>query len=271
MDQNLNFSSIAKGDLFLIDNQQNSFPFDTLFEKSNNHFLTPLVINIGTPPPPHLSDKTALISLNDTEDGSFTRLLELSERFLRREKLQQELSSLLLHDIRSPLNSLIGYLELLISGTFGKLEEGHRNILEKSIELGDDTLDLLEELADVYLFEQNAFTLQKEIIDLTNVVESVLRTVWIKADNKNIKITKKIPEHLNSVVGDEFQIQRLFLNLLTNAIHHTPAHSSIVLEAQALKKSVGKNLGKGQWSWTAGQRSSSYLRQILSFLAEQKF
>lgn len=236
VNQKLNFSSFSKSDLFLIDNQQNSFPFDFIFKNSNTHSFKPFVINIGFPPPSHLSEKTIMISLRNNEENYFSQLLELSEQFLKREKLQQELSSLLLHDIRSPLNSLIGYLELLMSGTFGKLEEGHRNIIEKTIELGDDTLDLLEELSDVYLFEQSAFTLQKEVIDLINVVESALRTVWIKADNKNIKISKKIPSHLTSLQGDEFQIQRLFLNLLMNAINHTPANSSIVLEAQLFEK-----------------------------------
>lgn len=236
VDPKLDFSSFSKYDLLVIDNQQNSFPYDSLFKNSNNHFFKPLIINIGSPPPTYLSEKTALMTLVNNEETSFSHLLELSEKFLKREKLQQELSSLLLHDIRSPLNSLIGYLELLMSGTFGKLEEGHRNILEKSIELGDDTLDLLEELGDVYLFEQSAFTLRKETIDLNNVADAALRTVWIKADNKNIKISKKIPSHLTSLQGDEFQIQRLFLNLLMNAINHTPANSSIVLEAQPFEK-----------------------------------
>lgn len=236
VDTKLDFSSFLKYDLFVIDNQQNLFPFDSLFKNSHHHFLKPLVINIGSPPPTHILEKTALISVVNNEETDFAHLLELSEQFFKREKLQQELSSLLLHDIRSPLNSLIGYLELLMSGTFGKLEEGHRNILEKAIELGDDTLDLLEELGDVYLFEQSAFTLRRETIDLNNVVESALRTVWIKADNKNIKISKKIPSHLTSFQGDEFQIQRLFLNLLMNAIHYTQANSSIVLEAQSFKK-----------------------------------
>ena len=130
------------------------------------------------------------------------------------------------------MNSLIGYLELLISGTFGKLEPGHRNILEKSIELGDETLDLLEELSDVYMFEQGAFTIDQQSVDLTSVTESVLRTVWVKADNKNIKISKKIPPELNYLLADEFQIQRLLLNVLMNAINYSPENSSILLEVQ---------------------------------------
>jgi signal transduction histidine kinase len=228
----LELPALFHSDLFLIDNELNYFPFHSFFENLNHQSQKSFTINIGTPPPADLNIPGNLISLASQENDSFPKILACIDQLLRREKLQHELSSMLLHDIRSPLNSLIGYLELLISGTFGKLDEGHRNILEKSIELGDDTLDLLEELSDVYMYEQDAFTLQKQAVDLTNVIESVLRTVWVKADKKNIKITKKIPQGLNQLWGDEFQIQRLLLNILMNAINYSPENSAIILDVQ---------------------------------------
>ena len=228
----LELPALFHSDLFLIDNEQDQFPFRSFFENFNHQSQKSFTITIGLPPPTDLNIPGNPISLASQKDNSFPKILACIDQLLQREKLQHELSSMLLHDIRAPLNSLIGYLELLISGTFGKLDEGHRNILEKSIELGDDTLDLLEELSDIYMYEQDAFTLQKQAVDLTNVVGSVLRTVWVKADKKNIKITKKIPEGLRQLWGDEFQIQRLLLNVLMNAINYSPENSAIILEVQ---------------------------------------
>ncbi|OGB65705.1 MAG: hypothetical protein A2Y94_04940 [Caldithrix sp. RBG_13_44_9] len=224
--------AFVNSDLFLIDNETGHFPYQTFFKNLNPPPQKSFIFNFGTPPPADMDINGNLVNLTSQEDNSFPKILTFINQLLRREKLQLELSSMLLHDIRSPLNSLIGYLELLISGTFGKLDAGHRNILEKSIELGDDTLDLLEELSDIYMFDQDAFKLDKQSVDLTNVTESVLRTVWIKADNKNIKITKKIPPELNYLLADEFQIQRLLLNVLMNSINYSPEHSSIILEVQ---------------------------------------
>jgi len=222
--------ALVHSDLFLIDNETGHFPFQLFLKNLNHQSQKSFIINFGTPPPAEVVVNTNLVNLSSPEDDSFPRILTFIDQILRREKLQLEFSSMLLHDIRSPLNSLIGYLELLISGTFGKLEPGHRNILEKSIDLGDETLDLLEELSDVYMYEQGAFTIDQQSVDLTSVTESVLRTVWVKADNKNIKISKKIPPELNYLLADEFQIQRLLLNVLMNAINYSPENSSILLE-----------------------------------------
>jgi signal transduction histidine kinase len=241
--------ALVHSDLFLIDNESGHFPYLLFFQNLNHHFQKSFIINFGIPPPADVAVNANLVNLRTPEDDSFPRILTFIDKILHREKLQLEFSSMLLHDIRSPLNSMIGYLELLISGTFGKLEPGHRNILEKSIDLGDQTLDLLEELSDVYMFEQGAFIIEQQSVDLTSVTESVLRTVWVKADHKNIKISKKIPPELNYLLADEFQIQRLLLNVLMNAISYSPENSSILLEVQpfennSVRVSV-KDTGRG--------------------------
>ncbi|MBN2365138.1 MAG: sensor histidine kinase [Calditrichaeota bacterium] len=147
------------------------------------------------------------------------------------EKRQLEYSSLLLHDVRSPLNSLIGYLELLINGTFGELSNGQKNILEKAVQMADDTLDIVEELSDVYKHDQNSFQINPQQFNLNDLLENVLATIWVKADQKNIHIRKKIDSNIREIYGDDYYLQRLLINLILNAIHHSPKDSTITIEA----------------------------------------
>jgi signal transduction histidine kinase len=134
---------------------------------------------------------------------------------------------MLLHDVRSPLNSLIGYIELLLNSTFGELNEGQANILEKVMDLGDSTLDMLEDLNELYRDLQYADFPQLHNFNFKKTLDSVLINIWVKADRKNIKIKKEISTNLSHLYGDDFQIQRALTNLISNAIKYSPENSQI--------------------------------------------
>jgi len=153
---------------------------------------------------------------------------------ITRERSRMELAAMLVHDARSPLNSLVGYLELLLNEVFGDLNEGQKNIIEKAINLGDKTFDMLEDINEVYQSEQYIFRLEKESFELEKILDEVLIDLWIRADQKNIKIKKKIPNAFPTIWGDGFQLQRVFTNLLTNGIKYCAENSQILIEGHVL-------------------------------------
>lgn len=219
---NLNF------ELYLFDHEKYTFPAEDLLDLINPRSSPSHIISIGGETPIQINHGTLCISLPVEPDQSlFDQIVTVIGKVIQREKNQLELASMLLHDIRSPLNSLVGYLELLINGTFGKLPNGHANIVEKAIDMSDFTLDLVEELADIYKYEQNFLTLHQESIKFSRMLDSLLAILWVKADQKSLKIKRTIPEDLPPIFGDEFQIQRLTSNIISNAIKHAPNNSTI--------------------------------------------
>lgn len=237
-------------ELYLIDNEHNSIQTKNLRTFLKNQSSPSHIISIGSKSPTQINHGTLCVSLpSDPDQNSFNQIIAVIMKVMQREKNQLELASMLLHDIRSPLNSLVGYLELLINGTFGKLPDGHVNIVEKAIDMSDYTLDLVEELADIYKYEQKFLTIQKESLRFSEMLDSLLAIIWVKADQKNLKIKRNIPEHLPPIFGDEFQIQRLTGNIISNAIKHTPKNSTITIELKALNKKFAQisvsDQGKG--------------------------
>jgi signal transduction histidine kinase len=227
-------------DVIVIDNEKGSFPHYILEGIYSPSGYSKTIINIGESFIP--TGRNSVQCLNfpaEINSTVFKNILALLATTVQREKMQLELSSLLLHDIRSPLNSLIGYLELLISGTFGLMQNGQKNILEKAIDMGDSTLDLIEELSEVFRHEQSAFHLNKKPFSLHDLLETTLSTVWVKADQKNIQIKKAIKENLQQLNGDEYYLQRLLINILTNAVNHSPHNSIITIE---VKPNSDKNI-----------------------------
>jgi len=158
--------------------------------------------------------------------------LREANKILQRNKAETELSSMLIHDIRSPLNSLIGYLELLLNDTFGVLNEGQKNILEKAMDMGDLALDMLEDLNEVYYQKQQSNLIQKQNLNFPELVEAILINNWVKTDRKNIKIRKNISKKVLNLYGDDYQIQRALNNIVINAIKYSPANSCIEISAR---------------------------------------
>ncbi len=219
-------------DCYVIDNRGGNFPYSDFLNLINARSSQIFMINIGVEPPPEVRNSIVCFNLQSNEESvPIPLLLKNACRVLKYRKAQAELGSMLLHDIRAPLNSLIGYLELLINETFGALNEGQINILEKAMEMGDATLDMLEDLSETFRGEQNAFTLQKQPFDFEKTLETVLVNVWVKADRKNIKIKKVISPDFKKLIGDDYQIQRVLTNIITNAIKYSPENSQLLIEA----------------------------------------
>jgi len=228
-------------DCYVIDNREGNFPYPDFINLINARSSQIFVINVGKEPPQEVRNSIIVFNLqSDNESIPIPLLLKNASRVLKYRKAQAELGSMLLHDIRAPLNSLIGYLELLINETFGALNEGQVNILGKAMEMGDATLDMLEDLSETFRGEQNAFALQKQPFDFEKTLETVLVNVWVKADRKNIKIKKTISPDFKKLLGDDYQIQRVLTNIITNAIKYSPENSQLLIEAEPFDSGYAK-------------------------------
>ncbi len=148
-------------------------------------------------------------------------------------KIQADLSAMLLHDIRSPAQSIFGYMELLEQEVFGEINEGQRQIILSALTLGDSIIDLMEELGEVYQFEKKAMDLFKVQLDLKQLLDETLRALWVQADRKNIKFMPKIDSNLPKVFADSTAIRRVLNNLIQNAIKYSPDGGTVRISVEA--------------------------------------
>ena len=161
-------------------------------------------------------------------------------KFTKRQKTQSELASLLLHDLRSPAQSMVGYLELLEKEIFGELNEGQHQILRNAINLSDRTIYLMEELSQVYRFEQKEFVLNKTKIHLREFIDAALRTLWVQADKKEIKFVPQITKDLPEIMADGPALERVLVNLLTNAVKFSPEKGTVRIYVERSETFLGE-------------------------------
>ena len=229
--------SSNKIDICFVDNLNGDFNYPHFFSKINENNQQSLIINVSKNNHHISTNHNLFYTLNpQLQTIDLEVFIENINQLLKREKSRTELAATLLHDLRSPLNSLITYTELLLNETFGKLNDGQKKFLEKAMVIGDQILDMLEEINEVYQNEQYTFHLEREYFSLYKLIDEVMLNIWVQADAKNIKIKKEISENIKDIYGDPFQINRVLMNLLGNSIKYSPPNSTIILTANTKGK-----------------------------------
>ncbi len=164
------------------------------------------------------------------DSSTFYPVLEGIFEIVQKVKNQSELSSMLIHDLRSPMQSVLSYLELLQGEVFGVLNEGQQQVIKNGLRLQDQILDLLNELGDVMRFENTAFKLTKSKFTVKELLQEVVQALWIQADKKNIKFGISISDEQQQINADRLALNRVFTNILSNAIRYSPKDGAVRIE-----------------------------------------
>lgn len=135
-------------------------------------------------------------------------------------RLRDEFLATVSHELRAPLNSILGWSRLMQQG---KLEE---KTFEKAIETivrnSEAQNRLIEDLLDVSRIISGKLRLEVITLNPTNVVEAAMETVRPAADAKNITLEIKADKEVSHISGDPNRLQQVVWNLLSNAIKFTP-------------------------------------------------
>jgi signal transduction histidine kinase len=147
-----------------------------------------------------------------------------NERLLELDRLKDEFVSLVSHDLRTPLTSIVGYVELLADPAEG-LSEEHRDMLRIVLRSSDRLLTLVNDLLFVAQFEAGKVDLQWDDVDLAALAEECVEASRPRAGAAGIELRLDNGVH-PTVRGDAARLAQVLDNLLSNAVKFTPAGGS---------------------------------------------
>ncbi|WP_123043470.1 sensor histidine kinase [Cohnella candidum] len=123
------------------------------------------------------------------------------------------------HDLRTPLTSLLGYMEALRSDTTLTVEE-RNNFIQIAAEKGNSLLERLQEFFELAKLEADDAPSDLHPINLKDVVEEVLLGFYPDFQKAAITPTVNIPESPLFVMADRVHVRRVLENLLSNALRY---------------------------------------------------
>ncbi|CAN5504263.1 hypothetical protein BH11CYA1_BH11CYA1_44980 [soil metagenome] len=152
------------------------------------------------------------------------------------ERAKQELVAMLTHDLRSPLTTIQGMIEMAQAGMLGDLNDRGVRLTQAAERNSSRMLSLINDLLDIEKIKAGSMTLNKETISLTTLFDEVKANVadWtaengIKIDCRSTNLT---------ILADREKISRVIFNLVSNAIKFSPPGGLIELRADSKNEGV---------------------------------
>jgi signal transduction histidine kinase len=159
------------------------------------------------------------------ESESARRQLALrNEQLLEADRVKDEFVALISHDLRTPLTSIMGYLELTLDD--GNLTEQQRGYLDIADRNGDRLLRLVNDLLFVARLEAGQLDLQPGELDLAAVVRQSVAEAEPRAAAGGIELTCETSD-VAAVQADKGRMYQLLDNLVSNALKFTPAGGDV--------------------------------------------
>ena len=148
-------------------------------------------------------------------------------------QLKDEFLATLSHELRNPLNVILGYSELLLrmpeiegSQRLIKMGEALRRNAQSQSQLINDLLDLSR-------LQRGKISLNLETVSLAAIIDNAVETVRTDAAAKEIEIRLHVDDQLLFVEGDRLRLQQIAWNVLNNAVKFTPAGGSIEISLRS--------------------------------------
>ena len=177
-----------------------------------------------------------IVLLNDTtnsENQLYNKQDKLEESKTKAEKtskIKSDFLSNMSHEMRTPLNSILGFTDLI---GHTSLNEDQREYLDYVQKASTNMLGLVNDILDFSKFDTSDFSLQKHSFQLENIVKEVEGLLAVSAKAKDIGFSTELNENSKlKLLGDSKRLKQIFLNVLNNAIKFTKeGHVNFIVNA----------------------------------------
>lgn len=136
------------------------------------------------------------------------------------------------HELRTPMNAILGFSEMMREQLFGPLGERYLTYSGNIHDSGRHTLDLIDAILEVSRAEAGQLSLSESEITPPVLVAECLRMVEIAAAKKHVTLESRFERPMPWITADRAKLRQALLNLLTNAIKYTPEGGRVSVAVQ---------------------------------------
>jgi signal transduction histidine kinase len=163
--------------------------------------------------------------LGGVQGGIVWTVRDMSE-WARLERAKSEFVATASHELRSPLTSIKGFVELLEHSSDG-MSERQREFIQIILKSTDRLVELVNDLLDVARIEADHVEINQRHIDVGEVIHEVVELIAPRVESKHQRLTSYVSPTLPPAMADPGRVRQIVANLLTNAHLYTPEGGTI--------------------------------------------
>ncbi len=153
--------------------------------------------------------------------SAFRTIEVMSQRLLALDKIKDEFLANTSHELKTPLNGIIGLADSLADGAKGSVNPDVQSDLYMIVNSGKRLSSLVNDILDFSRLRNSDMILREDIVDIKSIVDSVIHLTTPLLRNDRIIMANKIQSDIPLITGDENRLQQIFYNLLGNAVKFT--------------------------------------------------
>ncbi|GAA0540083.1 PAS domain-containing sensor histidine kinase [Rhizomicrobium palustre] len=178
-----------------------------------------------------LPDGATLVTFTDVTDRFRIEhvLRERAEALEAADRLKSEFIKHVSYELRTPLNTIVGFAELLSSQEFGPLNDRQAAYMKDIVSASNTLTSLVSDILDLALIESGALRLELEKIDLSQMLHDVASHAREWGGKVGLTLEVDCPEDEGIFLADARRVRQVVFNLLSNAFKFTPKGGVIVL------------------------------------------
>lgn len=160
--------------------------------------------------------------LKDPQGGIIGMVCTLEDisREAEIDRMKTEFISTVSHELRTPLTAIKGYVDLILEGDTGEINETQRDFLQLVAHSSDRLTALINDLLDVERIESGRAVMRRELVDINLIIRDVTQTFDKEIAKRGLTLQTNIPVQVPEVVGDRERIEQVLANLVSNAIKY---------------------------------------------------
>lgn len=158
-------------------------------------------------------------------------LIEKNAALEEAEKLKTDFLANVSYQLRTPLNAMIGFAEMLDQQYFGPLNDRQKEYTSGMMDAGQRLVGLINDILDLSTIEAGYLTIYPEEVKVADLLQNVadLTQEWAQRQSLSIRVKDG---GAGTIVADERRVRQALLSLVSNAIHYTPSGGSVTLFAR---------------------------------------
>ncbi|MCB0190499.1 MAG: hybrid sensor histidine kinase/response regulator [Anaerolineae bacterium] len=161
---------------------------------------------------------------------SMLRIKRQYDELAKMLRLREDMASMIVHDLRVPLTSILGFSELLLIEK--NFDDQQRSDLERIHQQSQRMHSFVNDLLILAKAECDQFILNRSTVDITQLVQDIEQDHRIIAQSKKVKLVVQVPNQPQEVALDKNLFHRVLDNLVSNALKFSPSHSKVTVRLE---------------------------------------
>lgn len=168
-------------------------------------------------------------------DKQMEKVKDSEKTALLASQAKSEFLAKMSHELHTPLNTIIGYSDMINAGYFGKVTSAQHERLSDINMCGQHLLDMIKDILEFTKGEANKLSLNEEKFDVYGAIVRSMRITEHKAKKKNVEVINKSSRELPDIFADKCKIQQILINLITNAVKFTESGGIVTVDSYVAK------------------------------------